>query len=918
MIRRTRCCCCLLPLIVEQAERQSQELSNEIETLRDETTELRQRATEAMTKSQDLWEKSARYEHVVESLKLGKEKQDWVQKTLNELGQDLKERTESDEWLQNELDQYEQRMEIHEQHKQQQTKMYESLTRTLDEVRQRLHRKHIEAGKYEEQKENHEQQIERRKIMVRETARQHTIRGYETDLDDHQIREYIEKISKLYKEQSAAVERIRRDTEKEMRKSQDVLSKLGERKSAFSEGKSSVKQQSMSNDRKIGSFQSELNGIEIDEGGIAVIEGNIEDLQTRLSKAKEEFKIASWDIKLQESNNQLRSLEDETEHLNRELIQGTKQAGDLAKLEHLKSGLKNSQRSLDTMIGAHKERLQSIVGQEWQPSTLEADYQSVIEERSQHVKEAERQRDEVSRRLEHVEFQLAAVRAELKKDEKDLESCAETIRKSIQGDPQYYTDELKELQEGRDILKADVDGANYVRKYYTDAIDVAGKHEKCKLCSRRFNASPELQSFIQQMEKKIAKFAKDDMNKQLREMEADLERAQNAGPVYDKWVRLLETDLPRLRIEVQKLEKNRGSLLQEVEKLDKTASTRVDAKRDAETLGKSVASIVRYSHEISSLTAQSQELATKQKDAGLTSTLEDIQEILKSVGGKSRATRDRIAKITAEKEGARVLVSTLELDLSKARNSLATANHQLEKKANIIKQIEDLRKANIEHRTKSERLEEQIQDLLPQIAEEEARLDDIKQRGSSNEKKIQQEVTRLSDTIHKLKLVDQSIQSYVDGGGSDKLARCRREIESAQQEIARIENEQKQIAVEINQISEQLRNHKETKGTIVENINYRRKSQELESIKAEIAKLSEQNAEADLEQHRKEAQYWQNQHKILTTAETSKLATMKAKDDQLMQLLNDWNTDYKDAAFKFKESHIKVEVSFHSLSVCLT
>jgi DNA repair protein RAD50 len=36
---------------------------------------------------------------------------------------------------------------------------------------------------------------------------------------------------------------------------------------------------------------------------------------------------------------------------------------------------------------------------------------------------------------------------------------------------------------------------------------------------------------------------------------------------------------------------------------------------------------------------------------------------------------------------------------------------------------------------------------------------------------------------------------------------------------------------------------------------------------------------------------------------------MKSKDDQLMQLLNDWNTDYKDAALKYKEAHIKVEVS---------
>ncbi len=876
--------------------------------MRDETKDLHRRANEASAKSQEAWSMSANYEHVVESLKLGKEKQDWLQKNLNDLSQDLKERTESDEWLQTEVDQYEQRMAVHDEHKQQQTRSYETLKRTLDQVRDKLHQRHIEAGKYEEQKANHEQQIERRKIMVKETARQHNIRGYETDLDDHRVREYLEKISKLHKEQNVTVERIRRDTEKEMRKSQEVLSKLGERKSALSEGKNSAKQQSASNDRKIGSFQAELNGIEIDEGGITVLEDSIEDLQSRLSKSKDELKAASWETRLLESNTKLRSLEDKTERLNKELIQGTKQAGDLAKLEHLKTGLKNSQRSLDTMIGAHKGRIESIVGEKWCPSSLETDYQSIVEQRSQQAKEAERQRDDVSRKLEHVEFQLASVRAESKKDEKDLESCAEIIRGCTQGEPQYYMEDLKEMQEARDILKADVDGYTSAREFYSDAIKIAGAHEKCKLCSRRFNASQELQSFIEQMERKVARNAKEDIRKQLRDTEADLQRAQNVGPSHDTWVRLSETELPRLRVKLQQLEENRESLLQEIEELDKIVNNRIDAKRDAETLGKPVTSIVKYSLEVSSLKAQSQELAAKQKDAGLTRTLEDIQEELKVVGGNSRAVRDSISRMTEDKERARSHVSRLELDLSKARNNLTTANHQLEKKAIILQQIEDLKNANREHRSEAERLDEQIHGLTPQIAEEEARLDDIKQRGASKEKEMQQEVTKLSGSIHKLKLADQSIQGYLDGGGSDKLARCGRDIESSQQEIGRIENEQKQIAVEINQISEQLRNHQETKRTIVENIKYRRSLRELESVKADIAKLSAQNAEADLEHHKKQAQHWQNQHKLLTTAETSKLATMKAKDDQLMQLLNDWDTDYKDAAFKYKESHIKVEV----------
>lgn len=847
---------------------------------------------------------------MVESLKLGQEKQDWLQKNVNELSQDLNERTESDEWLQTEVDQYEQRMAVHEEHKKQQTTQYETLRFIIEQGREKLKIKHTEAGKHEEQKANHEQQIDRRKILVRETARHHNIRGYDTDLDDPHIREYTERISKLSKDQNAAVERIRRDTEREMRTSQEILSKLGERKSALSEGKSSAKEQSISNDRKIGSLQSELSDIKIDEGGRAILEGKIEDLRFRLKKSKDDLEAACWESKLHESNAKLRLLEDEMEQLNGELIQRTKQAGDLAKLEHLKSELKTSQRSLDTMVGAHTDRLQNIVGQKWHPSSLEVDFQNVLDRRSRQVKEAERQRDDVSRKLEQVEFQLMTVRAELKNGEKELESCVQIIRESTQGEPDHYTEDLKEMQTNRDTLKADVDNYSNVRKYYSDSIKYADKHEKCKLCSRRFHADQERRLFIEEMEKKIAKNTMEDVQRQLREMEIELQEAKNAGPSHDTWLQLSETKLPRLQVELRLFEESRESLLQEVEEHDNTVNDLDDAKRDAETLSKPVASILKYSHDIISFELQSQELAASQKDAGLRRTLEDIQEKLELTGGRLRTIRENIAKMTVDKERARSHMNTLELDLSKARNNLTTANHQLEKKAGIFVQIEDLRKVNHEHWERMKRLDEQIQSLAPQIAEEEAKSDDIKQRGASKEKELQQEATKLSDSVHKLELARQSIQAYVDAGGSDKLSRCQREIDGAQQEIGRTENEQKQVIIEINKISEQLRNHQETKRMIVENIKYRRNLRELESVKAEIAKLSAQNAEADFERHKKEASYWQHQHKLHSTAETSKLGTMKAKDDQLMQLLDDWNTDYKDAAFKYKESHIKVEVKF--------
>ena len=839
---------------------------------------------------------------------MNREKEEWLQKNLEDLGQGLTKSLETDEWLETELSQYEQRMGIHEERKQNQTTRYEALRRSIEKVRERLRSKHTEAGKYEEQKANYEQQIERRAALIRETARYHSIRGYENHLEDPQIAEYLEKISKLHRDQVNAVEQVRRETEREMQKVQDVLAKLGERKWGLQESKNFTKEQSTSNDRKTSSLQAELNGIKIDEGGRAVIEANIDDLQNRLARSKGEFKAACWDTKLQESNSQLRLMEDESEKLNQELIQATMQAGDLAKLEHLNHELRNAQRSFDTMVGAHSERLRGIVGPNWHPSTLEADFQHVVEERAKEVKDAERERDNVSRILERADYQLKSLRTNLKKSEDDISTSADTIRRCTQGEPADYLEDLEELQTNRDTLKADLDNYVNLRKFYSDSIRYVEKHQKCKLCMRQFQGNPERQKFIDDMQRKITKNAIDDLQKQLADTEAELAAAKEARPSYDAWVRLSRTDVPKLKKELKECEEGRAKFVKEVERYDSLVSDCTETKRDVETLSRPVSNIVKYSNDIKSLKDQIRELNAKQSDTSMSRTLQEIQDELKSIGAKSRATRESSSKILAEKERGRSQFTSLELELSKAKNSLADANHHLEKKTQILKQLADLKKSNQEHQITLKQLDVQIQGMVPQIAEEQTKLEDIKQRGVNKEKEMQQQATKLLDSVHRLNLADQNIQTYIREGGPAKLANCQADIASAQKEIGLIENEQKQIAVEINKISEQLRNHQETKRTILENIKYRRSLKELESVKAEIATLAAQNAEADLEHYKQQATHWQHQHRLHSTAETSKMGTMKAKDDQLMHLLNEWNTDYKDAGFKYKESHIKVEV----------
>ena len=899
-----------------QAEKKSRELSDEIEALRGETKVLHEKAQDAGDKAQKAWNQMAAFTEVVELLKAARKNREWHQKNLTDLRRDLIERSESDEWLQSELDQYEERMKVHERHQLEKKKRYDEVHRDIGYVRKNQSDKRVETGKHEQRKTTHEQKIRDRDQEIKRSAREHGIRGYDTELDEMQITEYMDRIAKLSKDQNTKVERLRRDNAREIANIQIVLDSLRERRSALQESKKLTKEQISANDRKIASSHSEVEAIDIDEGGKALLESNIEDLDRKIGQAKQELLKGSWDSKIQDINIQLRSLEDESSALNHELIQGTKQAGNLARLDYLKKECKDRQRSLDTMKGAHGTRLRTIVSQTWEPSTLEADFQSVLESRKHEVADAERQRDSINRDLEQVDFKIRTKRGDIIREEEELKDSANAIRDATQGEPEDYPENLAQSQSDRDVRKYDVDGYAILKKWYSDCIETANSRQACRLCQRPFEEDKARRKFISGLERQVSKAALEVLEKELKELDEDLQKAREAGSSYDTWIRLSERELPSLRADVIKHEEERGRLLREIEKYDDIVNEREQARREIETLAKPVTNISKYSAEFTDFESQIRELAS-QHDAGLSRTLEDIQEQIEFVGDKSRTLRGSLGKLQADEQRSREQTNTLELELGRAKSKLVTANHELEKRGQIIARIDDLKLSTHEQRESIGTLDKELQGLASQIAEEDAKRSDLTQRAADKENEFSREATSLTESVRSLHRADAEIKAYIEEGGPAKLAKCQRDIQNFEQEITQLEAELRQMTVEINKIREELGNHGQTKRIIGDNLKVRKTQKELGNIEKEITQLSEQNAEVDQESHRRQAERWQRQHNLFSTEETSKMGIMKAKDDQLLQLLEDWNTDYKDAAIKYKESHIRVEVSNLSSSLVM-
>ena len=893
----------------EKAKKRSNALEFELRMLKEEMVELHNKKEEAEGKWIEASNKGAQYTSVIKDLEHSQKREGWLETTVQELGHELKEqRKESDEWLQSELDQYAERMAAYRQQETQQKDDYEKLKQKIHEIGEKLRRKDAEAGGYQQERTSHEEQIKKREMMIKKTSSDYKIRVYEDILDEAQIKEYMSKISNLLRDQNAAVDKTRMDKEHEKQKAQDVLIQLDKQRSTFKERKKSAKDQSAANEHKIGSFQSNLDKIETDEARKAILEDDIKDLEIRLGKSREEWKKGSWDSKLQEDKNQLRKLEDEKTRLQEDFTQVSKQAEDRAQLNIAKKESADCQRNLQKMRDVYGERLEAILGHDWQPSRLEGDFQKINNQRSSLVKDAEREREGVSRRLEQLDFKLKSVRSDRSRYEKELAVCVKKLNDSVEGEPEDYPQTLSAIQKDRDTLKADFDNYENERKYFTDGIALAHKDHKCKLCLRGFQTK-EQTDFISRLEKKLAKQTMTQIREELSVLEDDLHNTKNAGPSYETWIRLSQEELPKVLADQKRLGLERENVLRENEEHDKIVEDRVEARRDSESLAGPVKNISDYARDLARFSVRVQELTAEHEDTGICRTIDEIREQMRVLGSKSRDKMDSIEKLGLGRDRIQSQIINLGLEVSKAKSDLSSVQNQLDKKADVLRSIEDLKASNREFRDQVKRLDAQLKGLDPQFETEEAKVADIEQRGSDKERDLRQEATRLSESLTQLNLANKDIDAYSQQDSAAKLEQCQREIESAQRDKDIVEEEMMRVTRLSNKIQKELINHDANKRTIADNIKYRRSLHELQDVKTEIARLSAQNAEADQNHWKKEARYWEGQRDKFKTQRDSMLGSSGAKDDELASLMTEWEVDYKDAAYNFKKAHIEVEAS---------
>ncbi|KAK7398376.1 DNA repair protein rad50 [Neonectria punicea] len=899
----------------ERAEKRMKALQAEIEASRDSCESISAEMEETQDRIRSIRETANTHLEIVHNLNNKREQLEYRQDAVKELKTTIDELHEDDASLENDLAHYEDRMHHLQDEADGNKAQYNDLQRDLSQSRKDQSLKLAEQGKHQSDKDKYERQLQLRMEVIQEAAQTYGFSGFDGDLTDQHVKSFNDRIQKLLSEKKRDLGRMQKENSVELDRATSVITELEGRKAARTQDRVSAKQRMSAIEKRTSVLQNESGRIDVDEGAKAILDGQLEDLDSRFQTAQKGFEASDWDRQLTDDNNKLHQLENENEKLGRELVECTRLASDRAQLDLRKKELADRKRKLDTLTNTWKPKLDKVLGGEWQPETLDARFQSVLKDVNKVAVDAQKRRDQTRQKQQKVEFRMKSAKESRDRNTQEAASCQQRVVNALltvrdNAIVEDYAEEVASVEQQVEDLRNELSLFDALVDYYNKCKRMLESKKKCLLCERHFDDSQasSLDRLGKKIEKNLDPKGKVDVEKDLKETMASLEKLRSVRSAYDTYERL-NAKLPSLRDECKAAESEYDTLERQLEEQTSIVSSEEEKQNDLEDMSKTIMGIAQTVKDINDSENQVDRIVSQQVSGGATRSPEEIHELQASLAEQMRSLKTRISKLTNDRQRMKDQLNALELEKSELRNKISRAGGQLDKKKDLLAQIQALKDDQAHQRDIIHRADEELENIEPSIIEARSARDEVLRRGRSKEEDIVEARDAVANSVSEVKMMDSDIQDYVDRGGPSNLASNQRAIAALEKAIANTEKEITDLTVRTNKLKQDIDNGDRKKKNINDNLNYRKHLRMLEVIRQDISELEERNADEDYERLQTEARSQENQYNRLLAERGSVMGTMKTKDEELGRLLQEWEMDYKDAKRKYRESHIRVETT---------
>ncbi|KAK1777975.1 AAA domain-containing protein [Copromyces sp. CBS 386.78] len=903
----------------DKVDKELNKITREIQEARDKCSELQGQIEEEDIRIKQKWEQANSFLRIVNELQTKHEKLEYKKDAIAELGERIEESTESDEYLRDSLNQYEQTVDRMNSDRDQKVAQFGTLQTELKTARVKHTAKAEEQGKHQSDKDKYDRQLVSQRQMIQEGAEKHEIRGFTGDLDDQEIKAFYERIEKMLQDTKQDLERLHRDNAVELDAKSATITELESRKASRIRDRKTSSQRVATLQRDITKLQGELNNLDVDEGAEAVLRTEMKGLESKTKEAKADIKVAGLDAQIRELNNEVLTLEAQGAKLSRELVECTNLVSQRAQLELRKKQLRERKGELDILKSTFNQQLTEVIGKDWTPATIESDFQKALRRLGDRVSELRKAKDSTQQELKQVEFKLTTARDKQTKSMKERDNCKKDVVDALNKVkrlpdtiPDIVTvDHYTEAVEWTETELKDIDEnlklAGGWTKYFTRAKLRAEKKHICILCERSVDGDDEARDKL--MENIMAKLNLDNKDKILEaqaETSRDLGTLRSVRAKYETYGRLCK-ELPSMAEEITSLTSQKEKLVRLLEDQDDTFKVAEEKRNSADILNKSVLKIAQTVKDIAD--SEKQIERSQQNSSIQVRSADEINDDQTVCAEQLRVAQAKLIKLTAERQRLKDQAAQLEVEKLELKHRITEVVQQLEHKKRLQDTIKNHKEEQNELRKNMQDIDKEVEGIDPEIASARAALEESRKQGRAKEQRIAEERDGIATTVSELKMINREIQDYLDRGGPANLASNKRAIASLESTIATLERDMKELTIQINKLNKEIDNSDAKRRNIADNLTYRKNQRERDALEEEIEELESRNAQEDYDRLVKEAHYLESRRGKLNADRERLMGSMSTKDEQFARLNDEYEIELKGARARYKESHIKVETT---------
>ncbi|KAL2260404.1 hypothetical protein VTK26DRAFT_5596 [Humicola hyalothermophila] len=898
----------------DKVDRQMAQITREIQEAREKCNELLEQMDEESQRIKDKYEQANSFLKIVNDLQTKTEKLEYKKDAIAELRGRIEELPETDQVLRQILDEYEQTIDRTVADRDRKAARFHGLQAELKLAREKHTAKAAEQGKHQSDKDKYERQLVTRERMIHDAAERHEVRGYDGDLDDRKITAFNERIRKILSDKKRELERLQRDNAEELDKKTAVITERESRKASLIRDRTATKQRIINVGTESATVQAELSSLDIDEGAEIMLRTEMKELEARIETVKKEEQASDLDSQIKQASDDIWNLEAQSARLARELVECTRLASERAQLDLRKKQLTERRRELDILTSTWGEQLSALLGNDWEPETIEVEFQNALRSQNAVVSECRKQKDATQQELKQVEYKLSNARERHRKLSAERDSCRQAVLKALKDvrNPdsppiEDYTKEVEAIEAELSQTETDLKLYDEMKKHYSSIKDRAVRFNKCYYCERDFKDQPAARSkLLDKIAKKLNDEDKQDLMDDQVHFTEQLKTLKDVHSQYQTYQRIGD-ELPSLTKDIQLATEQREELVRRLEDQDLAFREAEDKRQEIDALNKNVLKISQTHKDI--IDAERQVERSQQSSSITTRSADEINEEQTTCTEQTRVAQAKLSKLTTERQRLKDLASQLEVERLELRNRISNAVQQLERKKGLQESIRRLKEEQARLREAVQAADGDLERLEPEIASARAALEEARQQGREKEQRIAEERDGIATTVSELKMIDGEIQEYLDRGGPSNLASNQLAIAGLESTIANLESEMRDLTVQINKLNKEIDNSDAKKRNIADNLTYRKNLRERDALEREIEELESRNAQEDYDRLIQEARYLESRRAKLSADRERLMGSMSTKDQEFSRLNQEYEIELKDAKAKYKESHIKVETT---------